>query len=160
MSVRRYRKVAALALVASVGLTLAACTKSSNDAGKVTITVDCPPLKTDNGGKSLEQWNKDVVAFQAANPGVTIKTISVGAQCDNPPDFTARLQGGTQADVFYGYMTDLQQVLDANGAEDITQYVNKDTVPNYGDILDSIKAPFTDGGKIYGIGYSGYTMGL
>ena len=159
MSVRRYRKVAALALVASVGLTLAACSKSADEAGKVTITVDCPPLKTDNGGKSLEQWNKDVATFQAANPNVTIKTISVGAQCDNPPDFTARLQGGTQADVFYGYMTDLGQVLDANAAEDLTSYV-KDAIPNWDNVLDSVKSPFIDGGKIYGIGYAGYTMGL
>jgi ABC-type glycerol-3-phosphate transport system substrate-binding protein len=159
MSVRRYRKVAALALVASVGLTLAACSKSADEAGKVTITVDCPPLKTDNGGKSLEQWNKDVATFEAANSGITIKTISVGAQCDNPPDFTARLQGGTQADVFYGYMTDLQQVLDANAAEDLTPYI-KDTIPNWDSILDNIKAPFIDGGKTYAIGYNGYTMGL
>jgi ABC-type glycerol-3-phosphate transport system substrate-binding protein len=159
MSVRRYRKVAALALVASVGLTLAACSKSADQAGKVTITVDCPPLKTDNGGKSLEQWNKDVATFEAANSGITIKTISVGAQCDNPPDFTARLQGGTQADVFYGYMTDLQQVLDANAAEDLTPYI-KDTIPNWDSILDNIKAPFIDGGKTYAIGYNGYTMGL
>ena len=159
MSVRRYREVAALALVASVGLTLAACTKSSDEAGTVTITVDCPPLKTDNGGKTLEQWNKDVATFQAANPGVTIKTISVGAQCDNPPDFTARLQGGTQADVFYGYMTDLAQVLDANAAEDLTPYI-KDAIPNWDSVLDNIKAPFVDGGKTYAIGYNGYTMGL
>jgi multiple sugar transport system substrate-binding protein len=161
MSAQRYRKVMAVALVASVGLTLAACTSGGKDAsGKVTITVDCPPLKTDNDGKTLAQWNKDVADFQAANPTIVIKTISVGAQCDNPPDFTARLQGGTQADVFYGYMTDLQQVLDANGAEDITQYVNTDTIPNWNDLLDSVKAPFMDGGKIYGIGYAGYTMGL
>jgi multiple sugar transport system substrate-binding protein len=31
-------------------------------------------------------------------------------------------------DVFYGYMTDLQQVLDSGQAMDITQYVNKDTI--------------------------------
>jgi ABC-type glycerol-3-phosphate transport system substrate-binding protein len=161
MSVKRYRRVAAIALVASVGLTTAACTKDSGEtAGKVTITVDCPPLKTDNDGKTLAQWNKDVATFEAANPGVKIITISVGAQCNNPPDFTARLQGGTQADVFYGYMTDLSQVLDANGAEDITQYVTKDTVPNWEHVLDSVKNPFMDGGKIYGIGYSAYTMGL
>ena len=160
MSVRRYRKVAAVVLVASVGLTLAACSKSANDAGKVVITVDCPPLKTDNGGKTLEQWNKDVATFEAANPTITIKTISVGAQCDNPPDFTARLQGGTQADVFYGYMTDLGQVLDANAAEDLTPYINKDTIPNWDSVLDNIKAPFVDGGKTYAIGYNGYTMGL
>jgi multiple sugar transport system substrate-binding protein len=160
MSAQSYRKAMAVALVVCAGLTLAACTKSATDAGKVIITVDCPPLKTDNGGKSLEQWNKDVATFQAANPNVTIKTISVGAQCDNPPDFTARLQGGTQADVFYGYMTDLGQVLNANAAEDLTPYINKDTVPNWDSVLDTIKAPFIDGGKTYAIGYNGYTMGL
>lgn len=161
MSAKRYRKVMALALVASVGLPLAACTsEGSSDTGKVTITVDCPPLKTDNDGKSLAQWNKDVATFEAANPGVDLITISVGAQCNNPPDFTARLQGGTQADVFYGYMTDLNQVLDADAAEDITQYVNKDTIPNWDAVLDSVKNPFIENGKIYGIGYTSYTMGL
>jgi multiple sugar transport system substrate-binding protein len=161
MSAKRYRKVMALALVATVGLPLAACTsEGSSDGGKVTITVDCPPLKTDNNGKSLAQWNKDVATFEGANPNIDIITVSVGAQCNNPPDFTARLQGGTQADVFYGYMTDLAQVLDADGAEDITSYVNKDTLPNYDQVLDAIKNPFIENGKIYGIGYSGYTMGL
>lgn len=161
MSAKRYRKVMALALVASVGLPLAACTSEGSGAsGKVTITVDCPPLKTDNDGKSLAQWNKDVSTFEAANPNVDLITISVGAQCNNPPDFTARLQGGTQADVFYGYMTDLNQVLDADGAEDITQYVNNDNLPNYDQVLDTIKSPFAENGKIYGVGYSGYTMGL
>jgi multiple sugar transport system substrate-binding protein len=160
MSAQRYRKVMAVALVASVGLGLAACTSDGSGSGKVTITVDCPPLKTDNGGKSLEQWNKDVAAFEAANSNVDIITVSVGAQCNNPPDFTARLQGGQQADVFYGYMTDLAQVLDANGAEEITSYVNKDTIPNWDDVLESVKAPFMESGKLYGIGYSAYTMGL
>ncbi len=160
MSAQRYRKVMAVALVASVGLSLAACTGDESGSGKVTITVDCPPLKTDNGGKSLEQWNKDVAAFEAANSNVDIITVSVGAQCNNPPDFTARLQGGQQADVFYGYMTDLAQVLDANGAEDITSYVNSDTIPNWDHVLDSVKAPFMEDGKLYGIGYTAYTMGL
>jgi ABC-type glycerol-3-phosphate transport system substrate-binding protein len=162
MSAQHYRKVAAVALVAAVGLGAAACSNSgsTNSAGKTTIVVDCPPLKTDNGGKSLAQWNADVTTFEAAHPDVVIKTVSVGAQCDNPPDFTARLQGGTQADIFYGYMTDLGQVLDANGATDITSYITKDTVPNFSDLLPSITAPFQDSGKTYGIGYAGYTMGL
>jgi len=164
MSARHYRKVAAAVLVASVGLAAAACSSDSNNgasaAGKTVITVDCPPLKTDNGGKSLSQWNTDVANFEKANPTIQIKTISVGAQCDNPPDFTARLQGGTQADVFYAYMTDLQQVLDADGAMDITSYINSDTVPNWDSLQDSIKSPFQDGGKTYGVGYAGYTMGL
>ncbi|GAA2393532.1 extracellular solute-binding protein [Dactylosporangium salmoneum] len=133
--------------------------KGSAD-GSATIVVDCPPQKTDNGGKSLELWNADVAAFQKEHPGVTIKTVSVGSQCDNPPDFTARLQGGTQADIFYGYMTDLDQVLDAGAAEDITKYVTADTIPNWDKLLPTIKDPFIDNGKIYGIGYAGYGLGL
>ena len=112
MSARHYRKVAALALVTTVGLSLAACCSSKAPAtvngGKTTITVDCAPLKTDNGGKSLAPWNADIAAFEKIHPDVAIESISVGAQCDTPADFTARLQGGTEADVFYGYMTDLQ----------------------------------------------------
>jgi multiple sugar transport system substrate-binding protein len=163
MSARHYRKVAAVALVVSVGLAAAACSSAKsgdNQAGKTTIVVDCPPLKTDNGGKSLQQWNADVAAFEKIHTDVVIRTVSVGAMCDNPPDFTARLQGGTQADIFYAYMTDLNQVLDQDAAMDITPYITKDTVPNWDSLQDAIKSPFQDGGKTYGIGYAGYTMGL
>jgi ABC-type glycerol-3-phosphate transport system substrate-binding protein len=163
MSTRYYRTVAALALVTTVGLSLTACTgdKKSGDAnGKTTITVDCPPLKTDQGGKALEQWNADVAAFEKLHSDITVKSISVGSQCDNPPDFTARLQGGTQADVFYGYMTDLNQVLDAGQAEDITSYVNSSSVPYWDNIVPSAKAAFTDSGKLYALPYSAYTMGI
>ncbi len=165
MSTRLHRRIAIAAVASSVCLGLAACGSSSNNKGegadgKVTITVDCPPLKTDNGGKSLDNWNTDVANFEKANPNIVIKTVSVGAQCDNPPDFTARLQGGTETDVFYGYMTDLNQVLDQAAAADITQYVTNDTVPGWNDISDNIKNPFIDNGKVYGIGYAGYTMGL
>src|SRR5215470_14250406 len=98
MSAPQYRKVAALALVTTVGLSLAACSDKSSSAssnGKTTIVVDCPPLKTDNGGKRLALWNSDVAAFEKIHPDVVVKSISVGAQCDTPADFTARLQGGT-----------------------------------------------------------------
>jgi ABC-type glycerol-3-phosphate transport system substrate-binding protein len=163
MSARYYRTVGALALATTVGLSLAACSsdnKSGDANAKVTITVDCPPLKTDNGGKSLEHWNADIAAFQKAHPNITIKSVSVGSQCDNPPDFTARLQGGTQADIFYGYMTDLNQVLDAGQAEDITSYVTSSTVPNWDNIMPNIKAPYMDNGKLYAIPYDAYSMGI
>src|SRR5262245_28688409 len=165
MSTRHYRTVGAAVLAAAVGLSLASCSSKSNDSsgsanGKTTITVDCPPLKTDNDGKALAQWNVDVAAFQKQHPDITIETISVGSQCDNPPDFTARLQGGTQADIFYGYMTDLDQVLDAGQAEDITSYVNSSTVPYWDSLMSNIKAPYTDNGKLYAIPYDAYTMGL
>ncbi|HKT01496.1 MAG TPA: extracellular solute-binding protein [Rugosimonospora sp.] len=163
MSTPHQRAAGALILVAALGLSLAACgggDKSGTASGKTTIVVDCPPLKTDNGGKSLAQWNADVAAFEKANPGITVKSISVGSQCDNPPDFTARLQGGTEADVFYGYMTDLGQVLDAGQAEDITSYVTASTVPNWDSLIPSAKAAFTDNGRLYALPYSAYTMGL
>jgi multiple sugar transport system substrate-binding protein len=162
MSRPQYRTAVALALVAGLGLCLVACTGNSSTSanGVTTITVDCPPLKTDQGGKSLAAWNADVAAFEKLHPDVVVKSVSVGSQCDNPSDFTARLQGGTEADVFYGYMTDLAQVLDAGQAEDITQYVNSSTIPNWDSLSANVKSPFIENGKIYGIGYAGYSLGL
>lgn len=163
MSVPQYRKVAALALATGLGLSLAACSTkgsdgSSSSSGKTVITVDCQP---DGSQKDLlADWNADVTAFEKANPDITIKSVSVGQQCDNPPDFTARLTGGTEADVFYGYMTDLQQVLDSGQAMDITQYATKDNIPTWDDIDPAVKAIFTDSGKTYAIPTKNYSMGL
>jgi ABC-type glycerol-3-phosphate transport system substrate-binding protein len=164
MSVPQYRKVAAIALATGLGFSIAACsTKGSDDSGnsaggKTVITVDCQP---DGSQKDLlANWNSDVAAFEKANPGITIKSVSVGQQCDNPPDFTARLTGGTMTDVFYGYMTDLQQVLDAGQAMDITQYATKDNIPTWDSVDPALKDVFTDSGKIYAIPTKNYSMGL
>ncbi len=163
MSVPQYRKVAAAALAAGLGLSLAACSTKANDSsstasGKTVITVDCQP---DGSQKELlANWNNDVAAFEKANPDITIKSVSVGQQCNNPPDFTARLTGGTMTDVFYGYMTDLQQVLDSGQAMDITSYLTKDTVPTWDSIDPAIKQVFTDNGKIYAVPTKNYAMGL
>ena len=164
MSVPQYRKVAAFALVAGLGLSLTACSTKSDDdggstaAGKVTITVDCQPVAAQK--ELLANWNADVTEFQKQNPDIVIKSVSVGQQCNNPPDFTARLAGGTTTDVFYGYMTDLQQVLDSGQALDITQYVSKDTVATWDSVDPALKEVFTDGGKLYGVPVKNYSMGL
>jgi ABC-type glycerol-3-phosphate transport system substrate-binding protein len=161
MSAPQYRKVAALALAAGLGLGLAACSTKSegNEAGgKVAITVDCQPVGAQ--AELLRDWNADVAAFEKLHPNITIKSVSVGAQCNNPPDFTARLQGGTVTDLFYAYMTDLQQVLDSGKAMEITPYVTKDTIPTWESVDAGAKATFTDGGKLYGIPTKNYSMGL
>jgi multiple sugar transport system substrate-binding protein len=163
MSVPQYRKVAALALVTGLGLSLAACSTKGDDSGKdasgkTTITVDCQPVGAQK--ELLQNWNADVAAFEKDNPDITIKSVSVGEQCNNPPDFTARLAGGTMTDVFYGYMTDLQQVLDSGQAMDITQYVNKDTIPTWDSVDPALKQVFTDGGKVYAVPVKNYSMGL
>jgi multiple sugar transport system substrate-binding protein len=163
MSVPQYRKVAALALAAGLGFSLAACSTKGSDSGtdaggKTVITVDCQP---DGSQKDLlADWNADVAAFEKENPDVTIKSVSVGQQCDNPPDFTARLTGGTMTDVFYGYMTDLQQVLDSGQAMDITSYVTKDTIPTWDSVDPALKQVFADSGKVYAIPTKNYSMGL
>jgi ABC-type glycerol-3-phosphate transport system substrate-binding protein len=160
MSVPQIRKIAALALVAGLGFSVAACStaKSSSAGGKVTITVDCMPVEAQKELRA--DWNADVEAFQKLHPNITIKSISVGSQCNNPPDFTARLRGGTQADVFYAYMTDLQQVLDAGQAQDISKYIGTDTIPAWNSIDAAAKAAFAEGGKTYGIPTKNYSMGL
>src|SRR5215216_7594778 len=132
MSAPQYRKVAAVTLAAGLGLGLAACTTKNDEkdaGGKVVITVDCQPVGAQ--AELLRDWNADVAAFEKLHPNIGIKSVSVGAQCDNPPDFTARLQGGTVTDVFYGYMTDLQQVIDSGQAMEITKSVTKETIPTW-----------------------------
>jgi multiple sugar transport system substrate-binding protein len=163
MSVPQHRKAAALALVAGLGLSLTACSTKSNDSnstagGKVTITVDCQPVGAQK--ELLKNWNDDVAEFQRQNPDIVIKSVSVGEQCNNPPDFTARLAGGTVTDLFYGYMTDLQQVLDSGQAMDITEFANKDTIPTWDSIDPALKAVFTDNGKLYAVPTKNYSMGL
>ncbi|MFJ8686636.1 ABC transporter substrate-binding protein [Micromonospora wenchangensis] len=162
MSVPQYRKVAALTLAAGLGLSPAACSTKSDDSGaaggKVTITVDCQPVGAQK--ELLKNWNDDVAAFQQQNPDIVVRSVSVGEQCNNPPDFTARLAGGTVTDVFYGYMTDLAQVLDSGQAMDITDYVGKDTIPTWDSVDPALKEVFTDGGKLYGVPVKNYSMGL
>ncbi|GAA0453689.1 sugar-binding protein [Paractinoplanes deccanensis] len=164
MSTPQYRKVAALALVTGLGLSLVGCSTKSDDdsgtdaAGKTTITVDCQPVGAQK--ELLANWNADVAAFEKDNPNITIKSVSVGEQCNNPPDFTARLAGGTMTDVFYGYMTDLQQVLDSGQAMDITGLVSKDTIPTWDSVDPALKEVFTDGGKLYAVPVKNYSMGL
>ncbi|MCW2639756.1 MAG: extracellular solute-binding protein family 1 [Dactylosporangium sp.] len=161
MSVPQTRKVVALALAAGLGFGVAACSgakSSSSSSDKVTITVDCMPVEAQKELRA--DWNADVEAFQKLHPNITIKSVSVGSQCDNPPDFTARLRGGTQTDVFYAYMTDLQQVLDSGQAQDISKYANTETVPTWNSIDAAAKSAFAEGGKTYGIPTKNYSMGL
>jgi multiple sugar transport system substrate-binding protein len=162
MSAPQYRKVAAIALATGLGLGLAACSTKANTStdagGKTVITVDCQPTGSEKD--LVKNWNDDVAAFEKLNPDITIKSVSVGEQCNNPPDFTARLAGGTSTDLFYGYMTDLQQVLDSGQAMDLTSFVNKDTIPAWDDVDAGAKAVFSDGGKLYAVPTKNYSMGL
>lgn len=168
-----YGKLAAVALAAGVGLSAAACgssttTKPANGAGgsfspvldpatKVTISIDCAPAA--NKPVESKQWADDVAAFNKIYPNVTINAKPM-TKCEDPAPFTAMLQGHTETDVFYTYFTDKQQVLDAGAAADITKYVTPQTVPALKDIQPAVLGLNSDGGKIYGLPRTNYTMGM
>ncbi|MCW2870733.1 extracellular solute-binding protein [Actinacidiphila oryziradicis] len=173
------RRTAAACLVSALALTsVAACGTSSSKSGdnnptgggssdasapldpktKVTLTIDCMPPAAK--AAQLKEWNADVKTFNKTYPNVTIQGRSTPGQCEEPARFTAALKAQSQPDVFYTYFTDLQQVLDNNGAADITAYVNNKTVPALGDIDPNVLGVLKQGGKLYGVPTSNYRMGL
>ncbi|MFR9800462.1 extracellular solute-binding protein [Streptomyces sp. MS06] len=176
---RRSRRASAVAAVSALTLTaLAACGTSASGNGsggsdgggssdpaapldpktKVTISIDCMPPAAK--AAELKEWKEDVAEFNKTYPDVTIKGRSTPGQCLEPPRFTAMLKAHSQPDVFYTYFTDLPQVLDNNGASDITAYVNAKTVPLLKDIDPNVLGSLKQDGKLYGLPTSNYTMGL
>ncbi|MFF8927074.1 extracellular solute-binding protein [Streptomyces longwoodensis] len=175
---RRTRRTGAVVVVSALALSaLAACgtSSSSDDSGnsgsgssdpaapldpktKVTITIDCMPPAAK--AAELREWKEDVAAFNKTYPNVTIEGRSTPGQCLEPPRFTAMLKAKSQPDVFYTYFTDLPQVLDNDGAEDITAYVTDKTVPALKDIDPNVLGSLKQDGKLYGLPTSNYTMGL
>ncbi|MEU4094957.1 extracellular solute-binding protein [Streptomyces sp. NPDC026673] len=175
---RSARRASAAALVSALALAaLTACGTSSsadndNNAGggssdptapldpkaKVTLTIDCMPPAAKKA--ELKEWKEDVAAFNKKYPNVTIDGKSTPGQCEEPARFTAALKAKSQPDVFYTYFTDLQQVLDNDGAEDITAYVTDKTVPALKDIDTNVLDVLRKDGKLYGLPTSNYRMGL
>ncbi|QIP83124.1 extracellular solute-binding protein [Streptomyces sp. Tu 2975] len=176
---RRSRRAGAVTLVSALTLTaLAACgtSSSSDNSGgsdnggnsdpaapldpktKLTLTIDCMPPAAK--AAELKQWKEDVATFNKTYPDITIEGRSTPGQCLEPPRFTAMLKAKSQPDVFYTYFTDLPQVLDNDGAADISAYVTDRTVPLLGDIDPDVLNSLKHEGKLYGLPTSNYTMGL
>ncbi|MFF1916894.1 extracellular solute-binding protein [Streptomyces sp. NPDC058239] len=175
---RRTRRASAVTLVTALALTaLASCGTSSSGGGKgdgsegssdpsapldlkakVTISIDCMPPAAK--AAELREWNEDIKTFKKMYPNVTINGKSTPGQCLEPPRFTAMLKAKSQPDVFYAYFTDLEQVLDNNGAEDISAYVTDRTVPALKDIQPQVVDVARKDGKLYALPTSNYTMGL
>jgi ABC-type glycerol-3-phosphate transport system substrate-binding protein len=170
MSRLGYRGVAAVSLAVAIALAGAGC-KGDTNAGtasgdnsvvldkntKVTFTIDCEPPTTKAAER--KQWLDDIAAFNKMYPNVTINSKDA-SPCEQPAQYTAMLKAGTETDVFYSYFTDLQTVLDAGQAADITKYVNATSVPALNDIDPSVLNVAKDGGKLYGLPTSNYKMGL
>ncbi|MEU0370313.1 extracellular solute-binding protein [Streptomyces sp. NPDC006283] len=175
---RRAGRTTATAVVSVLALTaLAACgTSSSSDnepesssgssdpsapldpKTKLTLTIDCMPPTAKAAER--KEWNEDVKEFNRTYPNIRIEGRSTPGQCLEPPRFTAMLKAKSQPDVFYTYFTDLKQVLDNDGAADISAYVDKRSVPALGDIDPDVLNSLKHEGKLYGLPTSRYTMGL
>jgi ABC-type glycerol-3-phosphate transport system substrate-binding protein len=161
----RYRKAAGVSVVAALGLAaVAACSSSSStpgttaaSGGHVTISIDCAPPST--APVQHKEWEEDVATFEKQNPNITVDSIYT-SPCEVPATFTAMLDAGTEPNVFYTYFTDLDQVLDAGQAADITSYINSSTVPLWNDIVPTAKKAVTAGTTVYGIPTANYTQGL
>ncbi|MFJ6939850.1 ABC transporter substrate-binding protein [Streptomyces sp. NPDC101132] len=125
---------------------------------KLTLSIDCMPPAAK--AAELRQWKEDVAAFGKLYPNITIEGRSTPGQCLEPPRFTAMLKAKSQPDVFYTYFTDLQQVLDNDGAEDISAYVTPKTVPALADIDPDVLGVLKRDGRLYGLPTSNYRMGL
>jgi len=161
------RRTAALVLVAGLSLSAAACSSGKSGGksaaapaggdGPVTITVPCEPPTSQAGQR--KEWLADVATFEKANPTITINGIDT-YPCEDTATFTAQMRAGTEPDVFHTYFTDLNQVLDAGQAADITSYVNDTTVPGFSDIAPSALAAVTAGKTLYGLPTGIYTQGL
>ncbi|GAB2675867.1 extracellular solute-binding protein [Kribbella swartbergensis] len=128
---------------------------SAGADGPVTITVGCQPPKSNP--KERAAWDADVAEFQKLHPNITIESKDA-FPCINPDTFQAKLAGGTQEDVFYVYYTDVQKIIKARQAADISQYVG--SVKAVDDLRDDVMSVFKDGDKTYGLPRNNYNMGL
>lgn len=156
----RFRGLLALGLATCLGgVALAGCGSSGSDSGngKVTISVDCQPPKSN--AVDRKAWDDDVAAFEKLHPNITIKSVD-RFPCEQPAQFTAQLRGGTEANVFYAYDTDTKQVLDSGQAADISRYVTDSTVPVLKDFDRTTLGISQHDGKLYALPRTNYTMGL
>jgi ABC-type glycerol-3-phosphate transport system substrate-binding protein len=156
------RRGLSLLLVMGLGLVAASCGSDDNKSaggsasdGPVTITVGCQPPKSN--AKERTAWDADVAAFQKLHPNITIQSKDA-FPCINPDTFQAKLAGGTQEDVFYVYYTDVQKIIKAKQAADISQYVG--SVKAAKDLRPDVLGVFKDGDKTYGLPRNNYNMGL
>jgi ABC-type glycerol-3-phosphate transport system substrate-binding protein len=158
------RHVFGMVMAAGIALAATGCGSSDGDtpaaqdsgaAKKVTITVGCQPPKSNP--KEREAWDADVAAFTKAHPDITIQSKDA-FPCINPDTFQAKLAGGTVEDVFYVYYTDVQKIVAAGQAADISPYL--DGVKAAKDLRPDVLGVFQKDGKTYGLPRTNYSTGL
>ncbi len=161
MTRSRFRSAAGLLLVVGLVVAAAACSSSNSNghkasagAGKVTITVNALPAATDKADR--QKFLDDVALFERQNPN--IKVVPHEGKMD-PQTFAAKLAGGQLEDVFYVYFTDPASLIAKRQVAEITPYLAD--FPAVGQIKPDLMKVFSGpDGKVYGLPWTNYSMGL
>jgi multiple sugar transport system substrate-binding protein len=146
-----------LLVVAALGLSAAAaCSDNAAPAagGQVTITVNGLPPTTEAVDRKKFLEDKD--EFEKANPNIK---IDAREGYMDPKTFATKLAGGQLEDLFYVYFTDPSSLIAKRQVAEITPYL--DQVPAAKQIKPELMKVFTgQDGKIYGLPWRNYSMGL
>ncbi|MFE4537582.1 ABC transporter substrate-binding protein [Streptomyces scopuliridis] len=149
----------AVGLVVAAALTgsLAACSSGEGSAsGKVSITVQGLPPKSDTASRKAFQAR--VAAFEKANPAITVQATD---STWDPRTFAAKLAGGSAETVITVPLTEPQGLITRRQVKDITSELT--SWPQYSEYNQKLLAPTKDAaGKVYGLTAPGaaYSMGL
>ncbi|HEV2781049.1 MAG TPA: extracellular solute-binding protein [Actinophytocola sp.] len=145
-----------LLVIAALALSTAACSDDPRPAadGPVTITVNGLPPGTE--AVDRKKFLDDLAEFEKANP--TIKVDAREGYMD-PKTFTTKLAGGQLEDLFYVYFTDPGTLIGKRQVAEITPYLNE--IPAASQIRPELMKVFSSAdGKVYGIPWRNYSMGL
>jgi ABC-type glycerol-3-phosphate transport system substrate-binding protein len=146
-----FASVGALATVIAFAGCSAGPTKAAD--GKVSITV--ASLIPGSTKEAFAAFDARVKEFEKANPNITVKSEEYQW---TGPTFSTQLAGGTLPDVFNVPFTDSKALLQNGQLADITTEVK--ALPYADKFNKTVLSVAEDAGKIYGIPYGPYAMGL
>ncbi|WP_394836119.1 hypothetical protein LVJ94_04335 [Pendulispora rubella] len=145
-----------VAFAASIVALVTGCSKekaAASESVTTSITVNALPPETETFLR--QQFLDDVKSFEAKNAGIKIDARE--GKMD-PRTFTTKLAGGQLEDVFYVYFTDPANLIAKKQVAEITPYL-KD-FPSVAQIRPELMKVFSAGGKVYGLPWTNYSMGL
>lgn len=159
MSFRIHGRLAVIAGLATGALALTACapgslgTTSSGSAAGSAASVTITYL-VDNSDQSVKPAETLVEAFNAANPGITVKLDTRAQGTDGDNVVKTRLATGDMAEVFAYNSGSLMAALDP--AKNLVPLTGEPFMAN---VQDAFKQSVTSGNEVYGAPVGGATGG-
>jgi multiple sugar transport system substrate-binding protein len=153
LSRRRFTRVAAAAVVATLGLTLAACSSDGGSSSdKVTITYG---LWADNFEPS---FNAAIKAFEKENPNITVQ-LKLTPFNDYFTKLNTEIASKTAPDIFWLQNIHINLYAKNGALADLESY-KKDSKVDLSGIPSSVLKPYEIGGKLYAMPWQALPFGL